>query len=74
MTDIPLAIEINCTTGEVTERPLTLEEISQREADAAIFAEQRAAEEAAAAAKQAEKQAIAARLGLTVEELATLLG
>ena len=29
------AIEINCETGEVTERPLTAEEITQREADAA---------------------------------------
>ena len=28
MSDTPKAIEINCTTGEVTERPLTAAEIS----------------------------------------------
>ena len=31
----PIAIEVNCETGDVTERPLTAEEIAQREADAA---------------------------------------
>ena len=31
----PIAIEVNCQTGDVTERPLTAEEIAQREADAA---------------------------------------
>lgn len=56
-----------------TVRPLTAEEIAQREADAAAFASQQAEAEAAAAAKQAEKEAIAARLGLSVDELKTLL-
>lgn len=74
MTDTPLAIEVNCTTGETIQRPLTAEEIAQREADAAAFAAQQAADEAAAAEKQAAKEAIAARLGLTPEELAALLG
>ncbi len=34
----PKAIEVNCETGEVTERDLTAEEIAQREADATAFA------------------------------------
>jgi hypothetical protein len=34
MSDVLTAIEVNCETGEVTERPLTVEEIAQREADA----------------------------------------
>lgn len=54
-------------------RPLTADEIAQREADAAAFAAARAAEEAEAAAKAAEKEAIAARLGLSADELKTLL-
>jgi hypothetical protein len=32
------AIEVNCTTGEVIERPLTAEELAQREVDAAAYA------------------------------------
>ena len=71
--ETPTVLEVNCETGEQTIRPLTADEIAQREADAAAFAAQQAEQEAAAAAKQAEKEAIAARLGLTVEELATLL-
>jgi hypothetical protein len=43
----PTAIEVNCATGEVTERPLTAEEITQREADAAAYAIEKAAREAA---------------------------
>lgn len=77
MTDTPKAIEVNCTTGEVTERPLTAEEISQREADAAAAAEAQAAREAEEAAK-AEAKASAetklAALGLTTEEIAALGG
>lgn len=69
------AIEVNCTTGEVVERPLTAEELAQREADATAFAEAQAEREAAEAAAQAAKesaQAKLAALGLTVEEIAAL--
>ena len=65
---------VDCSTGAVEQRPFTAEEIAQREADAAAFAAAQAEAEAAAAAKAAEKEAIAARLGLSAEELATLLG
>jgi hypothetical protein len=71
----PTAIEVNCETGEVTERPLTAEEIAQREADAAAFAEQKAAEEAAAEAvaeAKASAEAKLAALGLTADEIAAL--
>lgn len=73
MSEVLTKVIVDCATGEVQELPLTAEEIAQREADAAAFAEEMAAREAEAAAKQAQKEAIAERLGLTVEELATLL-
>ena len=71
----PTAIEVNCTTGEVTERPLTAEEITQREADAAAYAVVKAEEDAAKAAAEAAKasaQAKLAALGLTADEIAAL--
>ena len=75
MTGTPMAIEVNCTTGEVTERPLTAEEISQREADAAAHAVAEAAREAEAAATAEAKASAEAKLsalGLTAEEIAAL--
>lgn len=73
----PIAIEVNCETGEVVERPLTPEEIAQREADAAAAAaaeaERIAAEEAKAAAKASAIAKLAA-LGLTADEAAALVG
>ena len=72
-----MAIEVNCTTGEVTERPLTAEEISDREAQAAAQAERdaaREAEEAAKAEAKASAEAKLAALGLTTEEIAALGG
>jgi hypothetical protein len=77
MTTVPSAIEVNCSTGEVTERPLTAEEIAQREADAAAYATAKAAEEAAAQALAALKASARAKLvagtPLTEEEAATLV-
>ncbi len=64
------AIEVNCATGEVIERPLTADEIAaqaQAEAD-------RVAAEAAAAVKAEAKAALLAKLGITAEEAALLLG
>ena len=64
-------IQVNCTTGEVTERPLTAEEISQREADAAAGLAAEAEREAqATAAAEAKASGIAKllALGLTEEE------
>jgi hypothetical protein len=75
MSDVLTAIEVNCETGEVTKRPLTAEEIAQREADAAAFAVEQAAREAAEAAAaeaKASAQAKLAALGLTADEIAAL--
>jgi membrane protein involved in colicin uptake len=69
------AIEVNCTTGEVTERPLTAEELAQREADAQASAARKAEEDAAKAAAEAAKASAEAKLsalGLTAEEISAL--
>jgi len=73
MTEIPTAIEVNCETGVVTERPLTAEEIAQREADAAAFAAEKAAAEVEAAAKAQAKAELLAQLGITEEQAKLLL-
>lgn len=71
----PTAIEVNCETGVVTERPLTAEEITQREADAAAYAAEQAAKEeadAAVAAAKASAESKLAALGLSADEIAAL--
>jgi hypothetical protein len=77
MTTTPTAIEVNCETGEVTERPLAAEEIAQREVDAAAYAaaeaEREAAAEALAALKASAKAKLVAGTPLTEEEAATLV-
>lgn len=77
MSETLTAVEINCATGQTVVRPLTTEEIAQREADAAAYAEQKAQEEAAAAAKAALKESAKAKLiagePLTAEEAAVLV-
>ena len=67
-------IVVNCETGEVQELELTADEVAQREADAAAYAAQKAQEDADKQAKADAKAAIATRLGLTADDLATLLG
>lgn len=77
MADKPTKLVVNCATGETQTIELTAEEIAQREADAAAFAEQKAAEEAAAAEKAALKDSAKAKLiagtPLTAEEAAVLV-
>ena len=75
MSDTPTAVEVNCATGEVTERPLTQEEIAANEAAAAQAAA--AAHEAEVAAQavadaKASAEAKLAALGLSTEEIAAL--
>jgi hypothetical protein len=71
----PIAIEVNCETGEVIERPLTTEEIAANEAAAAETAarahEAEVAAQAAADAKASAEAKLAA-LGLSAEEIAAL--
>ena len=75
MSEVLTAITVDCSTGEVTERPLTAEEIAQREADAQAAEARKAEEEAVKAAEEAAKasaQAKLSALGLTAEEIAAL--
>ena len=68
-----IAIEVNCATGEVVERPLTAEELAQREADAAEIAAKKHEEEVAAQAAAEAKAALLAKLGITEDEAKLLL-
>jgi hypothetical protein len=59
MSDMMMTLEVNCETGVETVRPLTAEEIAQREADIARAEAERAAKEAAEATEAAERLALA---------------
>lgn len=67
-------IVVNCETGQVLEVALTQEEQDQRAADAAEYANLKAAEEALAASKAIQKAALLEKLGITADEAALLLG
>jgi len=73
MTEIPMALEINCTTGEEILRPFTAEEIAQREADVAQAESERVAAEAEAIAKATQKAELLTKLGITADEAKLLL-
>lgn len=60
----------NVETGEIITRPYNDEELAQLEIDKAIAAAQAAAKEKT----EADKAALLARLGLTEDELQTILG
>jgi hypothetical protein len=71
----PIAIEVNCETGEVIERPLTAEEITAQEAATAQAEADRVTAEAEATAvaeAKASAESKLAALGLTAEEIAAL--
>jgi hypothetical protein len=61
---------VNATTGEEIIRDANAEEIAQMELDAANYA----AQKAEADAKETAKAAILNRIGLTADELKTILG
>jgi type IV secretory pathway VirB9-like protein len=72
----PTRVEVNCETGEQSVIELTNAEIAQMEADAAVYAEQKAAADAAAAAAAAAKASGIAKLlalGLTEAEANALV-
>ena len=72
---VPTKVIVDCSTGFVSEIPLTDEEMTQREVDSAAAAIEAAEREAAEAAKADAKlsaQAKLAALGLTGEEIAAL--
>ena len=57
-TEPPIAIEINCETGVETVRPLTEQEITQREQDVARNEAERVAKELKAAQEEEERQSL----------------
>jgi hypothetical protein len=61
---------VNCQTGEEIIRDANAEEITQMQLDAADAT----AKKAEAEAKEAERQVILDRIGLTADELQTILG
>lgn len=77
MSDTPTRIEVDCTTREVKEIPLTPEEIQQRELDAIAAAtakaEQDAKDKALADLKASAKAKLIAGQPLTAEEADTLV-
>jgi len=75
MSDVLTKVIVDCTTGTTEVRPLTAEEIAQREIDIAVYAAEKAereAQEQAKAAAKASAEAKLAALGLTAEEIAAL--
>lgn len=77
MSDVPMHVEINCETGEVTERPYTQEEIEAQAAIAAQYQAEKAAREAEAARiadlKTSARAKLVAGQPLTEEEAATIV-
>jgi hypothetical protein len=65
---------IDCETGEVVERELTSEEVTQQAVDEATARAAEQAREAEAAAKEAARKALLDKLGITAEEAQLLLG
>ena len=61
-------IEINCTTGEVTEIELTQAELDQRETDRIAYEMEQANRETEATAKAVARTALLERLGITEAE------
>lgn len=71
----PTIVEIDCSTGIATERPMNADEIANMEkmqAEAAARQAEAEAEAAAKAAAKASAEAKLAALGLTAEEIAAL--
>lgn len=64
---------IDCTTGEVIERDLTDEELTQQEIDEANTLAEKAAQAAEAQAKAEAKAQLLDRLGITEDEAKLLL-
>jgi hypothetical protein len=76
MSETPIALEVNCETGEVTERPFTADEIASAAERAEQYAAEQAAREEAEAAAAAAKDSATkklAKLGLSADEIAALL-
>ena len=77
MTDTPMKVIVDCSTGESVTVPLTEEELAQRELDRIAYeaeqAERLAAEEALAALKASARAKLVAGQPLTEEEASVLV-
>ena len=71
MSETLKAVIVNAATGEVTERPLTSDEIADRETSHADFEARQAEAQAKATARKSALAKLAA-LGLTADEVAAL--
>lgn len=71
MSEILKVITFDAATGEVTERPLTADEIAEREVMQADYEARQAEAEAKATARESALAKLAA-LGLTADEVAAL--
>ena len=67
-----IAVEINCETQEVIERPFTAEEVKAYEASVEAAKAAKEAEDQAATDKAAARLALLEKLGITEEEAALL--
>jgi hypothetical protein len=65
---------VDCETGETVERELNKAEKDQQKVDEKTIAELKAELQIEEAAKLAAKQTILDRIGLTADELKTILG
>lgn len=77
MTDTPMKVIVDCSTGESITVPLTAEELEQRELDRIAYEAQEAerlAEEEAKAEAEASAISKLEALGLTPEEISALKG
>jgi hypothetical protein len=77
MSDTLTLVEINCTTGEVIERPLTQDELTQHEIDVAATLARKTEEQVEATRitnlKTSAKAKLVAGEPLTEEEAATIV-
>ena len=77
MSDTPTKVIVDCATGEQIVRPLSAQEIAQRDQDAAAAADAQAAREAEeariAALKVSAKAKLVAGTPLTADEAAVLV-
>lgn len=77
MSDENMAVEIDCSTGEMTTRPLTQEEIDAKELAAIQFATMQAEMNSLEEEREANKNSAIQKLvslGLTEEEALALAG
>jgi hypothetical protein len=77
MTETPMKLVVDCSTGETTKVPLTAEELAQRETDRIAYeaeeATRLAAEEALATLKASARAKLVAGQPLTEEEASVLV-